>query len=155
MGKDPSPLAERLEQIGGCEMMRLLECPSVLGFLKPAVTVQCASGERIVLPLDSYGNAQALRTQLAKELKVQDGGGDTLTLTQVNGDPLKPLMDRATGEFLDGPCTILCARPGELIATAKTALAQRTRPAERDELEELCRIPNGMTNVRDIQQEEA
>jgi len=35
--KDPSPLAERVEELGGCEAQRLLTgCPVVVGFLKAA-----------------------------------------------------------------------------------------------------------------------
>merc|ERR1711879_29393 len=33
--KDPSPLAERCEELGGCELQRLLSCPVVMGFLRP------------------------------------------------------------------------------------------------------------------------
>jgi len=33
--KDPSPLAERTEEIGGCELMRIMACPASLGFLNP------------------------------------------------------------------------------------------------------------------------
>jgi len=35
--KDPTPLEERTQEIGGCEFMRLLACPVVVGFLKPSV----------------------------------------------------------------------------------------------------------------------
>jgi hypothetical protein len=31
--KDPCPLAERCQELGGCEFQRLLECPVVIGFL--------------------------------------------------------------------------------------------------------------------------
>jgi len=33
--KDPSPLSERTEEIGGCELMRIMACPASLGFLNP------------------------------------------------------------------------------------------------------------------------
>jgi hypothetical protein len=33
--KYPSPLAERSEELGGCELQRLIGCPTALGFLKP------------------------------------------------------------------------------------------------------------------------
>jgi len=35
--KDPSPLEERCTEIGGCELQRLAEVPSVIGFFKPKV----------------------------------------------------------------------------------------------------------------------
>lgn len=31
--KDPSPLTERCEELGGCEFQRLVECPVIIGFL--------------------------------------------------------------------------------------------------------------------------
>jgi hypothetical protein len=34
--KYPAPLAERVDELGGCELQRLIDCPTALGFLKPA-----------------------------------------------------------------------------------------------------------------------
>jgi len=34
-GKEVSPMAERIEELGGCELERLLNCPSVIGSFKP------------------------------------------------------------------------------------------------------------------------
>eukprot|EP00930_Biecheleria_cincta_P005046 TRINITY_DN10596_c0_g2_i4.p1 TRINITY_DN10596_c0_g2~~TRINITY_DN10596_c0_g2_i4.p1 ORF type:complete len:155 (-),score=15.94 TRINITY_DN10596_c0_g2_i4:658-1122(-) len=31
--KDPSPLEERHRELGGCELQRLMHCPTVIGFL--------------------------------------------------------------------------------------------------------------------------
>jgi len=112
--KDPSPLAERTEELGGCELTRLLLCPVVLGFLKPAVRVQCASGQHFSLPLDMYGELSALREHLSEELS---GENDASTL-QLSDESQKPIE----GQYLKGPCNILCARHGETLADAYQAL---------------------------------
>lgn len=33
--RDPSPFCERIQELGGCELQRLLQCPVVVGFLRP------------------------------------------------------------------------------------------------------------------------
>lgn len=33
--RDPSPFFERCEELGGCELQRLVKCPTVFGYLKP------------------------------------------------------------------------------------------------------------------------
>jgi len=35
VAKDPSPLTERCVELGGCELLRLLACPVVVGYFKP------------------------------------------------------------------------------------------------------------------------
>eukprot|EP00971_Amphidinium_carterae_P091160 1804380-Amphidinium_carterae.1 len=36
--KDPSPLQERCDELGGCELKRLFMCPVVIGYFKPFPT---------------------------------------------------------------------------------------------------------------------
>merc|ERR1711957_531739 len=66
--KDPSPLVERSEELGGCELLRVIACPVVLGFLKPVTVVQCANGQRLYPQLSDYSNATELREYTAEQL---------------------------------------------------------------------------------------
>merc|ERR1719350_235231 len=63
--KDPSPLVERAAEIGGCEFLRILACPVSLGFLKPATSVICASGRRLMLAKDTYTSMAEVREKIA------------------------------------------------------------------------------------------
>jgi len=124
--KDPSPLAERLAELGGCELLRLIEsgCPVALGFLKPAVTVHTLGDRRFVLPLDACGEVSELRSRLAEELGETDVSGTSLEL--VEAENKKPL----TCKFLKGPMQLLCARPGQ-------ALKDINMPPIADDAQEL------------------
>lgn len=44
-------MVERAHEIGGCELLRVAQCPVALGTFTPAITVQCASGRHICLPV--------------------------------------------------------------------------------------------------------
>lgn len=115
--KEMSPLLERVEELGGCEFLRLLECPIVLGFLKPTVRVQCADGTRLDLPLQDYGNIDALRVRVAEELGVHgDEGVANLVLETEDGSPLP------TTFLVSQVPHILCARPGEELAWARETI---------------------------------
>lgn len=35
--KEPAPLAERCDELGGCELQRIAQCPMAIGYLKPLV----------------------------------------------------------------------------------------------------------------------
>eukprot|EP00928_Gymnodinium_smaydae_P007945 TRINITY_DN1284_c0_g3_i1.p1 TRINITY_DN1284_c0_g3~~TRINITY_DN1284_c0_g3_i1.p1 ORF type:complete len:2408 (-),score=404.08 TRINITY_DN1284_c0_g3_i1:117-7340(-) len=112
--KDPSPLLERAAEIGGCELLRLLVCPVSLGFLKPAVTVQCSSGLRIKAPLDTFEDPALLRGHVAARL-----GGEVeeeqivLTQSAAEAPPLEDGKNIAPRTFL------LCPLPGEDIDLAR------------------------------------
>lgn len=43
--KDPSPLMERVDEIGGCEYLRIAKCPMCIGYFRPEAALPCASGE--------------------------------------------------------------------------------------------------------------
>jgi len=117
--KDPPPLEERAEELGGCEFPRLLECPVALGFLKPAVLVHVASGDQHQLPLDCFGEVQTLRNHLAELLHEADGVGGALQLVEAaSGSPI-------TGCYLKGSTTLICARPGESLEDARKKLQQQ------------------------------
>eukprot|EP00933_Yihiella_yeosuensis_P061479 TRINITY_DN64292_c0_g1_i1.p1 TRINITY_DN64292_c0_g1~~TRINITY_DN64292_c0_g1_i1.p1 ORF type:complete len:1002 (+),score=182.93 TRINITY_DN64292_c0_g1_i1:140-3007(+) len=64
--KKPSPLAERFEELGGCELQRLMHCPVVVGFLpleapSAARNPQVHAANRVALVEDSeMDNAEDL-----------------------------------------------------------------------------------------------
>eukprot|EP00933_Yihiella_yeosuensis_P061493 TRINITY_DN64315_c0_g1_i1.p1 TRINITY_DN64315_c0_g1~~TRINITY_DN64315_c0_g1_i1.p1 ORF type:complete len:405 (-),score=96.35 TRINITY_DN64315_c0_g1_i1:52-1266(-) len=99
--KDPSPLAERVAELGGCEFMRVVQCSLVLGFLKPAVSVQVSNLRRLKLPLSEFGEVSVLRQRLAEELDITDSL-ENLHLEEV-GRP-GPL----TCKYLPGPTSLVC-----------------------------------------------
>jgi len=110
--KNPPPLELRAEELGGCELPRLLECPAALGFLKPAVTIQFAVGDRCRLPLDSYGEVQVLRSHLAEVLGESDTTGAALQLMRAaDGSPV-------TGSYLKDSAVLICARASENLTDA-------------------------------------
>jgi len=133
--KDPPPLATRVQDLGGCEWLRLLECPAALGFLKPAVAVHCAGGEHFVLPLDACGEVAALRAELAQRLNPDgdeppEGAAEALRLVSAEADGAETAV--ADG-YLPGSTTLLCARPGEDLSAARSAWQRREkRLAERE-----------------------
>lgn len=110
--KDPTPLAERVDEIGGCELMRLMTCPVALGFLKPAATVLCADGTRLQLPLDEYGEVAALRSHIASELGADAG---EVVFECKDGSSL-------SGPYIAASTTVFCAKAGEDIAKARALL---------------------------------
>eukprot|EP00930_Biecheleria_cincta_P087553 TRINITY_DN7677_c0_g1_i1.p1 TRINITY_DN7677_c0_g1~~TRINITY_DN7677_c0_g1_i1.p1 ORF type:complete len:2688 (-),score=571.77 TRINITY_DN7677_c0_g1_i1:33-8096(-) len=123
--KEPSPLAERTEEFGGCELLRVMECPVALGFFKPSVTVFLATGERLLLPLDTYGEVSALRMRLAEELKASDQ--DSLLLEAADGS------GPVAGSYLPGSMTLLCATAAEDMAAAKRHFQQWAQDKARSE----------------------
>jgi len=121
--KDPTPLQARAEDLGGCELLRLLECPTAFGFLKQAATVQCASGERIVVALDGCSDLPSFRAHLAEALGVEEGAA---ALELVDAAGLAPV----TGPYIRSSADLLCARPGESLAVAKEKLQQWRKSVE-------------------------
>lgn len=93
--KDPSPLAERCLELGGCEHMRLQNCPVVLGYLRPAATITVVKPDgggvvELVLPLSEFeGKAVELLRLVREQCDL--------------GDEALDLCDRATGSPLAGP----------------------------------------------------
>merc|ERR1719420_2603323 len=73
--KDPSPFVERTAEIGGCEYMRVLNCPVVFGWLKPSVCVHGKDGKRFELPMDSYSEVSLIKDFLTDELGLDDASG--------------------------------------------------------------------------------
>jgi len=111
--KVPSPLVERSTEIGSCEFLRVLACPVSLGTLKPSITVQCAAGLRLQLPLDGYSDIATLREHVAKELGTADAEG--LEFRSEDGALVSSARLAATA-------TILCVGRGESIARANDLL---------------------------------
>lgn len=117
--KDPPPLQARAEELGGCELPRLLDCPAALGFLKPSVIVQLPAGDERCLPLDRYCEVQALRAHLAEILGETDSAGGSLKLVRAcDGNPV-------TGSYLTNSSVLICACSGEGIADARQKLQQQ------------------------------
>merc|ERR1712216_1118727 len=52
--RDPSPLKDRCDELGGCEFSRLMRCPQVMGYLKP-IDKSCFREKKI----DDSGSAEA------------------------------------------------------------------------------------------------
>jgi len=115
--KEPSPIAQRLEDIGGCEFLRVLACPVVMGLLKPAVLVQCANGQLLTMALEDYGDVQALRSYVAEELGAEEEA-DTMLLEAVEGTVLPD------GKLVPGVngMRFIAALSGETLADARDAL---------------------------------
>jgi hypothetical protein len=63
--KDPSPLAERAQEIGGSEYLRLLQCPVVLGNLLPAFRVHTLEGEIHELSCQNFPTVRDCRETMA------------------------------------------------------------------------------------------
>ncbi|CAE7204933.1 unnamed protein product [Symbiodinium natans] len=101
--KDPSPLAERTAEIGGCEALRLLACPVVLGFLEPRVMVHFADRPSMPFSLSEYSEADELRARLSEEV------ADDFVLRTVQRS--QPISCR----FLSH-CDLLCATPDDMPA---------------------------------------
>jgi hypothetical protein len=108
--KEPSPFSERLAEIGGCEFLRVLACPVALGFLKPAITVQCANGRRDVLALSSYPTLAHVRTHLAEVLELSDATG--LQIVKEDGQVLNE------NNWTTSAMRVACARPDESVVLA-------------------------------------
>jgi hypothetical protein len=68
--RDPSPLKDRAEEIGGCEYLRLLACPTVMGYLDPAVLVKTPNEDDLWLPVIEYGTVGRVKERLEKEFSV-------------------------------------------------------------------------------------
>eukprot|EP00746_Dinoflagellata_sp_MGD_P145882 gnl/MRDRNA2_/MRDRNA2_78441_c0_seq1.p1 gnl/MRDRNA2_/MRDRNA2_78441_c0~~gnl/MRDRNA2_/MRDRNA2_78441_c0_seq1.p1 ORF type:complete len:2386 (+),score=403.99 gnl/MRDRNA2_/MRDRNA2_78441_c0_seq1:32-7159(+) len=66
--KEPSPVAERLAEIGGCEYLRLMNCPAAIGFLRPTFTAKLPNGEQLSLVAENFGSVGDLRKDLACRL---------------------------------------------------------------------------------------
>eukprot|EP00441_Pelagodinium_beii_P003763 CAMPEP_0197698686 /NCGR_PEP_ID=MMETSP1338-20131121/119624_1 /TAXON_ID=43686 ORGANISM="Pelagodinium beii, Strain RCC1491" /NCGR_SAMPLE_ID=MMETSP1338 /ASSEMBLY_ACC=CAM_ASM_000754 /LENGTH=284 /DNA_ID=CAMNT_0043282103 /DNA_START=92 /DNA_END=943 /DNA_ORIENTATION=- len=130
--KEPSPLAERTAELGGCELLRLMTCPVALGFFKPSATVYCANGSRYDLPLSEYGKVDALRSKMAELLQVADdvklrlvfADRDNMEVTRENLDP------KSKNGFLPAPMALLCG-VGDLTA-AKRLYEARSEEAVRE-----------------------
>jgi len=68
--KDLSPFVEREQELGGCEYLRLLECPVAFGYLDVALEVLREAGGVLELPARSCSTATELKTALGKLLNV-------------------------------------------------------------------------------------
>ncbi|CAJ1354895.1 unnamed protein product [Effrenium voratum] len=97
--KDPSPLLERTDELGGCEALRLSACPVALGFLKPCATVHLAA-ETLQLPLDA--GEEANRAQL-------EASGEGMLLT-TSGEAVPGHIPR---------CDLLWAAPKDVEAAER------------------------------------
>lgn len=106
--KDPSPLAERTTEIGGCEALRLLACPVVLGFLFPRVTVHFANQPSMPFSLSEHPEADDVRAILAEKV------GENFVLRTVQRN--QPISCR----FLSH-CDLLCAKPDDMAAALASA----------------------------------
>jgi len=106
--KDPSPLAERTNEIGGCEALRLLACPVVLGFLLPRATVHFANRPSMPFSLSEHPEADDVRAILAEEV------GENFVLRTVQRN--QPISCR----FLSH-CDLLCAKPDDMAAALASA----------------------------------
>lgn len=113
--KEPSVFAERLAEIGGCEFLRVLACPVALGWLKPAVTVQCATGQRWVVALSTCPTLEDLREHLTLRLGVVDS--ESLQLAREDGQ----LLTEET--WTPSAMRLACAGPGESLAVAQELLS--------------------------------
>lgn len=139
--KEPSPLAARTEELGGCELLRVMDCPVALGFVKPSVTVYLATSQRLVLSLDIYGEVRALRSRLAEELEASDPDSLLLEVAE-SGAPV-------AGKFLPGSTALLCARATEDMATARRHFQQWADDKARDEAAD-----SPLTGTSDLQSEQ-
>lgn len=136
--KEPSPFALRTEELGGCELLRVMDCPVALGFFKPSVTVYLATGQRLVLPLDIYGEVSTLRARLDEELEALSFAQEQEPQELEASDPDSLLLEAAesgapvAGSFLHGSVTLLCARATEDMAIAKRHFQQWVEDKARD-----------------------
>jgi hypothetical protein len=68
--KDPSPFVEREEELGGCEYVRLLDCPVAVGYLDPCMQIhRSAPSEVLELPVSSCRTVCELKTAVGELLK--------------------------------------------------------------------------------------
>eukprot|EP00927_Polykrikos_kofoidii_P007014 TRINITY_DN12864_c0_g1_i1.p1 TRINITY_DN12864_c0_g1~~TRINITY_DN12864_c0_g1_i1.p1 ORF type:complete len:2030 (-),score=386.64 TRINITY_DN12864_c0_g1_i1:131-6163(-) len=118
--RDPSPLADRVMELGGCELQRLTSCPAAVGDMKPLPvpplhlslrTACCRRGYagacvsvngRKSVPLDEDNDARMIvqRKRKGGTLQVQVSGvpshllhGGTTTLSADYGSELPPSID--------------------------------------------------------------
>lgn len=64
--KDPSPITERLAEFGGCEYLRLLQCPVAMGFRSPTFTVRGPDDLLLELPVDLCDTGTALKAECSR-----------------------------------------------------------------------------------------
>lgn len=82
--KDPSPLLEREQELGIGEYVRLMDCPVVVGFLDPTLTIKRENGPTIEVPLDGHQFVSDLLAKLSEDLGVSV---ESLSLLR-DGQPL-------------------------------------------------------------------
>jgi len=70
--RDPPPLVERAEVMGGCEYLRLIACPTVLGYLDPAVQVQSALFESFWMPVMQGSNGAKMIRRLSLDCNLPE-----------------------------------------------------------------------------------
>eukprot|EP00929_Paragymnodinium_shiwhaense_P108423 TRINITY_DN7474_c0_g1_i5.p1 TRINITY_DN7474_c0_g1~~TRINITY_DN7474_c0_g1_i5.p1 ORF type:complete len:2349 (-),score=462.92 TRINITY_DN7474_c0_g1_i5:203-7249(-) len=114
--KDPLPTVERLEELQGCELLRLLACPVALGFLKPTITVHCADGRQLQYGLTECSTGSALRERVMESLELK--GNAALQLQVEDGRPAEGVV------FTTPAPAVLCAQRGESMAAAKLKFNQ-------------------------------
>jgi len=133
--KEPLPVAQRVEDIGGCEFLRVVACPVALGLLKPTVMVQCANGQLFTVTVEDYPDMEALRSYVAEELGAEDEEAAEMQLEVVEGRALP--NGRLQPPENGGGLRCLAALPGELLSDARTALREleAQEKADRDKVD--------------------
>eukprot|EP00929_Paragymnodinium_shiwhaense_P086822 TRINITY_DN47240_c0_g1_i1.p1 TRINITY_DN47240_c0_g1~~TRINITY_DN47240_c0_g1_i1.p1 ORF type:complete len:2512 (+),score=513.77 TRINITY_DN47240_c0_g1_i1:108-7643(+) len=101
--RDPHPLKDRALEVGGCEFLRLLECPTVIGYLDPCVTLMFSDGSKPEMKLSvlSYPTVSDLKAHLHEDMGTELGMSiDSMLILTSEGQSLNDDQSLEAGSVL-------------------------------------------------------